>query len=444
MIPRISLNRILHIGMCVAGFGAILVSLKAEWFSVPLAPPGGARSPSDIALSIPACTDYSQAAIAILVIIFTATWLWRRKGTMASSMLASLMLLVPLLYPYFVVVRSPEISADASWLQMQHNNLTWLGGDIYANAEYGSKGWRAKTYLIDPPRQLSVINLPSWSPWETGLHRSEDFLLWLGYSNTFCQFVGKGWGLAIFGSLLLFLVSLQDSGALTFRRAGAALALFSIAGFVAAILGWTLPFMASIHLREAAELCSRQEYKKASDHLEDAADLLPVLRHDTFYVAQRGVLDQRMNVDSDYKRLRRAVSLESVGRYDQAMATLKELIDSDVSSIRRESLRAILRFAIQDYNCARFELSSERFSLVLKHTPCDVKLIYLLQVQAIREARVERVSEMRDWMYEASGYFNFGTKKILRAVSQQNVATAVGLNGSASEIWDAQRKAKKP
>jgi phage gp36-like protein len=147
---------------------------------------------------------------------------------------------------------------------------------------------------------------------------------------------------------------------------------------------------------------------------------------------------------SDFARLRTANSLEADARYDQAFAILSQLVDSSENAVRREALRGALRFAIQDYNCARFELSRERFSLVLRHNPCDVKLIYLLQLQGIREGRGDSVDEMRDWMYEACKHLNFGTTKVLRAVSQQHSATAVGLTNDAVAIWAAQERAKRP
>lgn len=443
-IDRFSLNRLLFLGMTLAGFGALLLSVRQSWFAVPIAPPMGVSSTQGIEISVPGCTVWFQAAVAIGIVCIAASWLWKRQWTMLSTLLAIAICLLPLIFPYFVTVRSPEVSADAAWLQMQHDNLTWLGGDIYANAELGSKGWRAKTYLMDAPRQLAVINLPSWSPWEIGLHRCKDLMLWLGYSNAFCQFVGKGWAMAVLGSIMLLIVSLQRDGELMFHRAGTALALFAFSASLAAIVGWTLPFQAAREIRLAAEQCSAREYASSKQHLDRAVELLPVLGQDTYYVAQRGVLDQRLNIDSEYAQLQSANTLEGNGRYDQAYVILRRLVDSSDSAIRREAMRGVLRFAIQDYNCARFELSSQRFSLVLRHHPCDVKVIYLIQLQGIRESRPETVDEMRDWMYVASDHFNFGTKKILRAVAQQNAATAAGLSGDAATIWAAQSKAKRP
>jgi len=439
-----SLNHILFLGVTLAGLGAMLLSVRKPWFSVPVAPPTGLNDTLAIHHSVPGCTPWFQAAVAMGTICIVGSWLRKRHWTTISTVLSSLVLLIPLCYPYFVMIRSPNVSADAAWLQSQHDNLTWLGGDIYANAEFGSKGWKSKSYLIDTPRQLAVVNLPSWSPWEVGLHRSDDLMLWLGYSNSFCQFVGKGWAMAIIGSTLLFMATLQYQGELVFHRAGAALVIFTIVAAVAVIIGWSLPFRAAQEVRRAAKLCSQRRYCESREHLDRAVDWLPVLAQDTYYVAQRGVLDQKLGIDSDFARLKAAVGLEADARYDQAYAKLIPLIDSETPSVRREALRGILRFAIQDYNCARFELSRQRFTIVLKRQPCNVKLIYLMQLQGIRESRTDVVDEMRDWMYVVADNLNFGTKKVLRAVVQQHAAIAAGMNADADAIWAAQEKAKRP
>lgn len=439
-----SLNRLLFFAVSLAGFAALALSLQQTWFGVPVAPPEGANSYHDIILSTPACTIIFKALLAVAAILMVSSWLWKRQWTFVSAAIASVMMLIPLCFPYFVLTQSPQLSADAAWLQMQHDNLTWLGGDIYLNAELAAKGWRSKAYIVDAPRQLSVVSLPSWSPSEFGLHRTENLLEWLGYSNAFCQFVGRGWSLAIVGSFLLFLSSLQQQGRLIFNRAGAALVLFSTIALLAAITGWTRPFLASQQIRMAAELSSNGDNAAANEHLNNAVSLMPVLGQDTFYVSQRGILDKRLGIQSEYASLQTARGHESNGRFDQAWDILIDLANSDDVAIQRESNRGILRFAIQDYNSARFELSSERFALVLRRYPCDVKLIYLMQLQAIREARIERVNELRDWMYEACRYLNFGTTKVLRASAQQHAATAVGFGDDPNAIWDAQRKAKRP
>ena len=442
--PYLSLNRLLFAGITLAGLGASVLCLRKSWFEVPVASIDGARSPNDIVNHIPACTIWFQATMAVLLILLVATWVHRRRWTLLSTFIATAMCVVPLTFPYFVMVRSPAISAEASWLQSQHDNLTWLGGDIYAAAEYGSRGWKSKSYLIDPPKQLAVMELPSWSPSEVGLHRCGDLMSWLGYTNTFCQFVGRGWAMAIVGAVMLFLATLQRDGKLVFDRIGFSLAIFTASAVVAALVGWAFPFKASRQIRLAAIHCSRGDDATALKHLQRAIELVPVLSQDTYYVAQRGVLDQNLGVESDYALLRDAIALESASKFEQAYRSLLPLIDSNVPAVRREALRGVIRFAIQDYNSGRFELSRKRFSLVLCRQPCDVKLIYMIQLQAIRESRHDVVCEMRDWMYSVCEHLNFGTVKILRAVAQQHVAVSAGLEGDAMAIWLAQREAKRP
>jgi len=440
----LSLNRLLFLAVSIAGFAAIALSLKQDWLSVPIAPDDGVISYRDIVISTPDCTIFLKAALAVATILLAASWLWKRQWTFLSATIASVMILIPLSFPWFVLVHSPKVSSEAAWLQMQHNNLTWLGGDIYLNAELASKGWRSKAYIVDAPRQLSVVSLPSWSPWEFGLHRTQNLVEWLGYSNAFCQFVRRGWSLAIIGAFLLFLSASQQKGQLAFNRVGAAAALFVLVALLASVVAWSRPFLASNEIRLAAEFSSNRNYAAAKDHLERAIELMPVLGQDTFYLTQRGILDGRLGIQSEHVQLQSARSLESDGRFDQAYNILVDLLKSEDLAIRREASRGVLRFAIQDFNSARFELSSQRFELVLKHNPCDVKLVYLMQLQAIRESRVDRVNELRDWMYEASSHFNFGTRKILRAAAQQQAATAVGLDDDPDAIWKAQARAKRP
>ncbi len=439
-----SLNRLLFLGIAFLAFTFTLLALRKTWFSVPFPPLTGTRSVNDIVDITPACTTGFQAVLAIGLVGVTASWLWKFRWNTLSTLLASLTVLVPLSYPYFVMIRSPVIAAEATYIQSQHDNLTWLGGDIYANAEYGNKGWKSKCYIIDAPNQLSVVELPSWSPWEIGLHRCEDLMLWLGYSNAFCQFAGKGWALAILGSSLLLLTTFSSGGELNFSRVGISIACLTCASLLAMLVGWSLPFQAAREIRLASLKFSSGEVCQSGKHLDNAVTLLPVLGQDTYYVAQRGVIDLELGVSSDYATLRHAIGLEANGRYDQAFTQLKQLCRSEVVAVRREAQRAMLRFAIQDYNCARFELARDRFHEVFRYQPCNVKLIYLLQLQAIRESRIDDINSMRDWMYAVSDRFNFGTKKVLRAVVQQNAVLGAGMAGDADEIWEAQKKAKRP
>lgn len=443
-MQAISLQRILFGSLTLAGFAALCVAATSPWFSVPIAPPGGADSWHEIFDATPNSTKLFQGSLIIGLVLLLGSWLWKFQWSALSTAIASLMLMIPLAYPYAVIIHSPQVSADATWLQMQHDNLTWLGGDIYLNAEHGSKGWRSKAYIVDTPRQLSAVKLPSWSPWELGLHRAEDLVLWLGYSQSFCQFAKRGWTLAVLGALMLMLATLKRHDSIELSRLTAAAAIFTCVALVATIAGWSRPFLASQLIRTAAESSSQRDYESAHAQLERAIALMPVLSQDTHYISQRGRLDQKLDLDSEYAQLSKALDLERAGRHEQAFDQLQRLADSRDAAISRETTRAILRHAIQDYNSARFERAQTRFAMVLRRTPCDVKLLYLLQLHAIHESNSQRAVELDEWMYAATHHFNFGTRKVIRAASRQHVATAIGLSEDANAIWNAQRKAKRP
>ena len=105
------------------------------------------------------------------------------------------------------MVWQPELTARATWLHIQHENLTWFGGDLFRGQELQANPTQMRTYLSDSPRQVAVMKLPAWKWSETGLHQLGSLLEWLGYTNTFCQFVGSGWSLAVAGTFCLALTS---------------------------------------------------------------------------------------------------------------------------------------------------------------------------------------------------------------------------------------------
>ena len=450
-----SLNRWLYVGMVLAGLGAIALSVRKPWFGVTMPADSGFAGPAIdgwpgfISADVPATPIY-RGFMVIGAVAVLAGYAHRRCWTVLSNVTAAGMLLVAMTFPYAVMIRCPTLAAQAAYLQAQHDNLTWLGGDIYAGAEFGSRGDKVKTYLIDTPKQLSVVRLPSWSPWEFGLHRCEDLMRWVGYTNVFCQFVGKGWAMAVVGSVMLYLASLGHRGELVFARAGVTMTVFTVGAAVMSVIGWAVPFAAVGWVRSAAEASSVGDDQLSLDHLHRAVDWMPVLSQDTYYVAQRGVLDARLDRDTDFRRLGEVVAHEAAGRYEAAWDGLVPLMDSSEPAVAREATRAVFRFAIQDFNSGRLRLADQRLRMVHRRQPCDVKAIYVAQILAIRNGRVRRSAEMRDHLRLAADQLNFGTTKVLRAVSEQNQAVAVGTTTLTPapdrdrRLWDAIRKARRP
>jgi hypothetical protein len=440
-----SLGNLIQVFLFVVAIALVLSSFSKDWFAIPgpatnvstdLLPPVISRTPtyqSTFQVLLP-------AGLALLVILRVL----QKKWTVASTVVACLMLFVALTFPYFTMLKDPAFAADAIWLQMQHDNLTWLGGDIYSSAESGQTAWKSKVYWIDPPRQVAIAPLPTWSIWQIGLDKAEDLLIWTGYSNVFCQFVRKGWFYAVAGSSILLVLTFKNADRLNLKRAGGAIAftigLLLIASGVA-IYG---PFQAKTHLALAEEAVSQGNIEIAMQELEQCGKSFPALTQDTYFIAQKAELENKLGQTTDFAKLSQATSNESAGRYDQSYKIWRVLCDSQHASIRREAVRAILRFAIQDYNSQRTSLAQSRLRFVLQRQPGNVKAVYFLQILGIRENQPQVVYSMCERMTELTEFLNFNTTKILKAASQQNATVAAAQHGDTMETWHRILKAKSP
>ena len=436
----LSVNTLLRLLIVTVGMGLVVASLFQNWFDIPTAK-SLAQSFDDIVRQTPACQFWFKAIIAtgtLLLLLVTVL----HKQRLVSTLLVCTLLFVSLTFPYFVMLKSPALAADASWLQMQHDNLTWLGGDIYSEAAAGSNSWKAKVYWIDPPRQVSVAPIPDWSVFEIGLDKTEDVLFWLGYSNTFCQFVRTGWFCAVTGLFLLALATVLTPTSTNFQHAGYGIALlaFLILGFSAFALSG--PFRANQHLELAAKESGSRNYEQSLQKLEDCVRLFPVLSQDSNYISQRGLLESKLGMNSEHAQLHQAVRLESSGRYDQSFQIWNGLCQSDITALRREALRAVLRFAVQDYNCNRIELARQRLQFILGHQPGNVKVIHYLQTISVREENAQHAYLMCDWMHEVTEHLNFSTTKVLKYTSQQNAKLAAAITGDPWETWNRIAEAK--
>ena len=299
-----------------------------------------------------------------------------------------------------------------------------------------SEFMESQVYWVDPPRQVSIAPIPDWSLFDIGLDKTEDGLVWLGYSNTFCQFARTGWFCAVTGLFLLALATVLTPVSTNFQNAGYGVALLGTLAFVFSTFALSGPFRANQHLESAAKEAGLRHYERSLEELENCVALFPVLSQDSNYISQRGLLESRLGLKSDYARLHQARDLESSGRYDQSFGIWNSLCKSEVAALRREALRAVLRFAVQDYNCNRVELARQRLQFVLSHQPGNVKVIHYLQIISIREENTHHAYQMCDWMHEVTEHLNFSTTKVLKYASQQNAKLAAAVTGDQGETWN--------
>jgi len=439
-----SLGVVLRWSLLLAGVGLLIGCQLGNWFDIPVPMGDEALHFDEISRQSPECQRTFQLLIATGLIGFIIARMVQRRWTLLASLIACTMISMTLAFPYFVMLGEPVLAADATNLQLNHDNLTWLGGDINSAAESGQMAWKSKVYWVDLPRQIAVAPLPTWSAWDVGLNKIEDLLIWVGFSNVFCQFVRPGWFFALLGSFILAVVTVISSGRLKLRQAGYAICYLSLIIVIGVAVALSGPFRVKSHLHDASTAMSDGDNQRALTQLQTCSELFPVLTQDTYYIAQRALIEHRLALGSDYARLFHASRDETIGRYDRSFAMWKSLCDSNDEAIQREALRAVLRFAIQDYNSQRISLARKRLEFVLHRQPGNVKAIYLMQILGIREDNPAEVYLMCDWMYAVTDHLNFSSTKILKAVSQQHAQMAAALDGDMPETWVRSIGARNP
>lgn len=362
-------------------------------------------------------------------------------------MLASVVLTAQLFFPCIVMAWEPSLSARANWLQIQHENLTWLGGDLCTNLEYSRKSWKDGVYLVDTPRQINVVRMPSSGLGAFQFGRSIVWFETLGYSNRFCQFVNRGWIAAVTGMTLLILGECLPGGRLNrtrcVRSTGAIVATFGVG-----VLLVSGPVIASARALESARnAAARGLFLEAESHLARAIIALPSLQEDTFYVAQSGLIDYRLGrTDTLAGRLFAANLRERQGEYTQAITEYLRLLDDcpKGTAVHREALRAVLRFGTHALNGGRFDRAREWLERVIEDEPCNLKANYALQLAYLRSGRRVDVERMVRRIELEYAYFQMPNKGIVLALSHENELFAALREGDMDATYRDFNKTKNP
>ena len=415
------MNRLLLWGTTAIGLLCLVYSVRSVWFALPVS----LNNEADVVTAQtiqPWVTHWFQAGALAVSVVISGFWLFRPGRRFTDISLLSLWFVLLLTYPCFVIVHDSEISGRAAWLQAQHENLTWLGGDLSVSEEYKNANWKSRLYIVDTPRRVSLLQLPTWQPTQFGLDRLPDLLDWLGLTNTFCQFVQTGWLVAMFGTACLLLASCFSDGVMQLSRLRhAGLAVFLATTFICPV-AWSCPFRAGSHITEARELTARGQYSAALEHIERAAQIMPVLREDTDYIAQVGLLEHRLQRPTDTASLFVANLLEREGFTERALEQYELLaLDSErPSALRREACRGMLRSAVNTLNSGSISDGMDQLRRVLTVEPCSLKANYVLQLACLHSGRRQELSPLVDRIYAIYACFRFPNKKVVLAASHQN------------------------
>jgi|GEM_PF-2107123 len=464
-----SLQDLLILGTAIGGFASLALSSRKDWFLVPIT--DGQLVSETIQPSI---VPLFQAVAVITAVLLAASWVYKRSWTRLSVAIACVWLLFLCAFPCIVMVHDPSIAARATWLQMQHDNLIWLGGDINTSQEMSRYGWKSHVYVVDAPRQLAVIRMPNWSATELDINRLSQLIEWLGFTNAFCQFVSKGWYLGCVGGVAMLVstffvrgnshtsstrqrVDPSSTGCrstrsrvelvcwrLDTKQVGFAVVLLPLLLAVYCVAAWSVPARASGHLSDSSQHCVVGEYQASLDSLSKAAQVLPVLREDTYYVALRGLLESRLQSESEFSTLYRANQLERESFYQQALQLYRESSRGEDATVRREATRALLRYSVQAINSGNNLAAIELLHEVLRLEPCSLKALYMLQIASLRSDDDSGLREAVQRMYAICEHLRFPTKRVLLATSQQHSMYAAMLNEEVHAAWQHSAKMKRP
>ena len=442
------MNRLLIVGVATIGFGSLIVSLRGSWFDGPIGFTT-ANGSSQVIKAEPWSTPCYKVATSCMAGYALAAWaakgIWRRTLPLALATWMAMLLM----FPWTVMVLDDQVAPQAAWLQTQHENLTWLGGDLSTSQEQAALNWKNRLYVVDAPTTVSLAAPPQWLPWQLGLERLPQLFDWLGYTNTFCQFARRSWMLALFGTACLLATSCFDRDTFVVARMRCALLCAAVVAFLGGLVASGLQFAGGHCIGRAAECTRHGSYLEASRHLEHAAWFLPALRFDTDYLTQRGLLDHLAGSDTRAAIILRAHLLEREGRYAEAEQIYESLLashapGSGTSPVQRAALLGYFRSAVHALNCGDDEQAIRQLEQILKFDPCNLKANYMLQLAYLRLGEHDAMVHLVAQLYATYGCFKFPNKRVVLAAGQQNMAYGAFQEGDLLRAWQHSSKAKQP
>jgi tetratricopeptide (TPR) repeat protein len=305
---------------------------------------------------------------------------------------------------------------------------------------------KARIYPVDPPRTLTIFRVPSTSLWESRMFEVSDLLDWLGYTEAFCQFSKKGWFVALFATAAVLIATCVTDRNLQRVRILRSLRLMAAIGLVGALIAWILPLAAGMKVAEAETFVRSGNYDRAIDRLEAASRIMPVLRHDTSFVSERGKLGFLIGENGPETKLYIASRFESEGRYVEADSVYRSVILDNPSGTpsRREACRALLRDAVHALNSGRIDAAKAQLQEVLAAEATNLKANYTLQLVYLRSGEHLELDNLVSRIHKVYSFFQTPVKDAALSAFYSNSMAAALMADEPAMARNAYRKAVQP
>ncbi|MEM9080116.1 MAG: hypothetical protein AAGC74_05425 [Verrucomicrobiota bacterium] len=433
------------------GFLLLAVALKSPWFVLPTSvDQTGELITRDVAVTR---TFRLGLFIALVVLVLLLAVQCFRRGwqDMLSGSFLWAIGILPLLwwYPQWVIVQDANTSGDAAWLQQQHDNLTWLGGDVFrAHSERYNEA-QLQVNMQDPPLLLAAFRAPMDKLTTLGIEEIPEVIWWFGLNPAFSQFAGTGWFAAWLG---VGAIALGSFGWLK-HLSGKVRRILLKRGFIVLILSCTLvacagllPVLkASSALRASKNAALQGQYNACLSQLEIAKRWMPSLAFDSTVILQQGRMETLLALKTSTADLYRVWKLENEGYGSRAKELLYELeLRRTIMprSLQRELSRSWMRVTIDDFNSGRLSEAKSQFQHLCDVEPAAIQARFHLQLTALQTADIETNRRCAHEIKEL--YAPFLRKNKRGVISTSNLILSQGelVSGNPLLAAEARRESK--
>ena len=269
----------------------------------------------------------------------------------------------------------------------------------------------------------------------------------LGYTDSFCQFFGVGWSVAIVATLGLLLAAWSEEGVIRPGRIKRSARFGLAAGFVCTLAALSPVLVVALKLAAAQEATARGEYESAASSLEDAASAFPLLNKDFVFTIQRGLVDWRLGrLDSPQARIYRAELYERQGQHSVAERDYRDIMMSSArgTSVHHEACLGLLRIGIVAFNAGLINRATELIETVLAQEPCNIKANFVLQLAYLRTSRRPELERLVKRVERIYARYQFPTKMLIVSFSHENAKLAAYLAGDLEDAIIHDFRAKHP